>query len=48
MFLVKKFFVAKNGKNKKILINNEGNVVDEDDIVYEDVKYINDNMNFSY
>merc|ERR1712096_244782 len=40
--LKEKIIVDKYGNKKKVLIDDQGNVVDEDDIVYEDEEYIDD------
>merc|ERR1711964_580363 len=40
--LKEKIIIDKYGNKKKILIDDQGNVVDEDDIVYEDEEYIDD------
>merc|ERR1712169_96369 len=40
--LTEKTIIDKYGNKKKVLVDDEGNVVDEDDIVYEDEEYIDD------
>merc|ERR1712096_180855 len=40
--LKEKIIVDKYGNKKKVLIDDQGNVVDEDDIVYEDEEYIDE------
>jgi len=40
--LQEKIIVDKYGNKKKVLIDDQGNVVDEDDIVYEDEEYIDE------
>merc|ERR1712096_177961 len=43
--LQEKIIVDKYGNKKKVLIDDQGNVVDEDDIVYEDEEYIDEHGN---
>jgi len=40
--LKEKIIVDKYGNKKKVLIDDQGNVVDEDDVVYEDEEYIDE------
>merc|ERR1712169_72401 len=40
--LKEKIIVDKYGRKKKFLVDDEGNVVDEDDVVYEDEEYIDE------
>merc|ERR1712058_107620 len=40
--LKEKIIVDKYGNKKKVLVDDEGNVVDEDDVVYEDEEYIDE------
>merc|ERR1712096_190129 len=40
--LKEKVITDKYGNKKKVLVDDEGNVVDEDDIVYEDEEYIDE------
>merc|ERR1711900_52956 len=43
--LKEKIIIDKYGNKKKALIDDQGNVVDEDDVVYEDEEYIDENGN---
>merc|ERR1711964_969077 len=43
--LQEKIIIDKDGNKKKVLIDDQGNVVDEDDIVYEDEEYIDEHGN---
>merc|ERR1712096_315836 len=43
--LQEKIILDKYGNKKKVLIDDQGNVVDEDDIVYEDEEYIDEHGN---
>merc|ERR1712098_1026056 len=40
--LKEKIIVDKYGNKKKVLVDDEGNVVDEDDVVYEDEEYVDE------
>merc|ERR1712098_917422 len=40
--LQEKFIIDKDGNKVKVLIDDQGNVVDEDDVVYEDEEYIDE------
>jgi len=40
--LHEKTIIDKDGNRKKVLVDDQGNVVDEDDIVYEDEEYIDE------
>merc|ERR1712096_271276 len=43
--LQEKIIIDKYGNKKKVLIDDQGNVVDEDDVVYEDEEYIDEHGN---
>merc|ERR1712096_236767 len=43
--LQEKIIIDKDGNKKKVLLDDQGNVIDEDDIVYEDEEYIDENGN---
>merc|ERR1711964_529929 len=43
--LKEKIIIDKHGNKKKVLLDDEGNVVDEDDVEYEDEDYIDENGN---
>jgi len=43
--LKEKIIVDKNGNKKKVLLDDQGNVIDEDDIEYEEEDYIDENGN---
>jgi len=40
--LQEKIIIDKHGNKKKVLLDDQGNIVDEDDIVYEDEEYIDE------
>merc|ERR1712000_558227 len=40
--LKEKIIVDKYGNKKKVLVDDEGNIVDDDDVVYEDEEYIDE------
>merc|ERR1711964_307022 len=40
--LKERIITDKYGRKKKVLVDDEGNVVDEDDVVYEDEEYIDE------
>merc|ERR1712000_656337 len=42
MGLREKIIVDKYGNKKKVLVDDEGNIVDDDDVVYEDEEYIDE------
>merc|ERR1711964_612928 len=43
--LKEKIIIDKYGNKKKVLVDDQGNVVDADDVVYEDVEYIDEHGN---
>merc|ERR1712169_73403 len=40
--LKERIIVDKYGNKKKVLVDDEGNIVDDDDVVYEDEEYIDE------